>query len=111
MTTPGQTTIGGETISGVRFTISPITFDTIPEGLDWQDLDKMERRVRIRFEGEAILTKTPSAASKYDTDNGVETGEILGELVFKQIREGFRVTAIQTVAEREEAWRKEHGAA
>lgn len=110
MPLPGQVTIAGETISGVKFTVSPVTFDTLPPGLVWEDLDKMERKVRIRFEGEAILTKTPSAASKYDADNGIETGDIVGELLFKMIREGFKVTAIQTPQEREDAWRADHGA-
>lgn len=111
MTTPGQLTIAGELISGVKIVVAPLSLDTVPEGIEWDDLQGLERKTRIRFEGEAILTKTPSAQARYDADNGIETGEVLGELHFKPIREGFKVTAILSPAEIEDAWRKEHGAA
>lgn len=108
---PGQLTVGGEVISGVRLKIAPLELDTVPEGIEWDDLQGLERKTRIRFEGEAILTKTPSALARYDAENGIETGEVLGELHFKPIREGFKVTAVLSPAAIEEAWRKEHGAA
>lgn len=110
-TTPGQVTISGQTISGLALDISSITFDTVPNGLEWDDLNDLTMGTRIRFEGEAVMLKTPRAGAKGDGDNGVITGDTKGEMSFKFIRDGFRVTAVLSPAAIEEAWRQEHGAA
>lgn len=110
MTTPGQVTISGETISGARLKVSELTVDTLPEGMTWDQFSSLGRKDRMRIEVEVILTRSPSVVSKYDAESGDETGDITGELVFKPLREGFKVLAIQTASAREAAWHREHTA-
>lgn len=108
MTTPGQTTIGGEMISGVKLKLAGLTLDTLPPGITWEQLTDLERTARIRFECEAVVTRTPGVASRYDSDLGDEIGEVTGVIELMPVRSGFRVTNVQTVADREATWVKAH---
>lgn len=110
MTTPGQVQFSGETISGLEFTISGLTLDTVPEGLTWEELGDFAVNHRIRFEGEAVLENTPYGESKHDAGQGDETGGLKGKLKFKFYRNSFKVTAFQSAAERDASWRRDHGA-
>lgn len=111
MTTPGQVQISGETISGIKLMVGGLTIETVPVGLTWEQLASLKRKDRLKVELELIVAKAPTTAAKYDRDSGDETGAPLGELVLAPIREGFRITAVQTAEQREQAWREAHGAA
>jgi hypothetical protein len=78
--------------------------------MTWDQFSSLGRKDRMRIEVEVILTRSPSVVSKYDAESGDETGDITGELVFKPLREGFKVLAIQTAEDRAAAWQKEHTA-
>lgn len=109
--TPGQVTIKGEIVSGLKLQIAALVLDTIPQGMTWEDIAEQGYLDRIRAEVEFVVDKTPAGAGKIDGETGDETGAPVGVISWRPIREGFKVTAILKRDEREAAWNQAHGVA
>lgn len=101
----GQITIGGEVIAGVQIVVTPLTLNTLPEGLTEEDLPKLSRATHGHAEFDFVITRSPYVDAKYDAKNGLETGARKGVIYIKPIRDGFTITETVTPEEREQQFR------
>ena len=106
---PGQISLEGRLVSGVKFQVRQMTLEELPHGITWEDAasltagDFIEATVRIR-----VLPA--SGQEKIDLDNGAGTGGLTKVLNLQPIREGFKVTAILKAEDLEAAWARSHSA-
>jgi len=109
--TPGQLSIGGEVVSGVRFQIGGLALEMLPEGLTWEQVSELRYKDRLEVTVVLQMDSPIGAKGKFDRTSGDEISALTGTVSLIPLREGFKVTGIQTAADREAAWRREHGAA
>src|SRR6266550_2524107 len=109
--TVGQISFGGETVSGVKFLMGGLSLENLPDGLTWDQVADLRYKDRLQVTVTLLLDSVPGAKGKFDRSGGDEIGPLTGIFSFIPLREGFKVTGIQTAAAREEAWQREHGAA
>ena len=104
---PGQISLEGRLVSGVKFQVRQMVLEELPHGITWEDAvsltagDFIEATVRIR-----VLPA--SGQEKIDLDNGAGTGPLTKQLNLQPIRSGFRITAVMKAADLEAAWEAAH---
>ena len=109
-TTPGQLDFEGREVAGAVFEIGSLKIETLPEGLTWEDVANLKTGDWVEFRIRAAYNR-PGAEERVDRENGVATGSLIRKYGFTPFREGFKVEVVIPQAEREAAWRKDHGAA
>jgi hypothetical protein len=103
-----QLTLDGREVAGASFTFGPLKFDSLPPGLSWDEVASLQTGDHIEVTLRFAYNK-PGGIVKVDGDNGVETGSLEKVFGFTPFRDGFRVQAVLTKAERDQAWAREHG--